>query len=76
MTEERPYRQFPVNLPTDLYEAFFKLFPDYGARSVFIREAIRAALRQVAKPNGSLDVNSATQTALSSVVLRLRTGQK
>lgn len=74
MTDNRTHRPFPVNLPTDLYDAFFKMFPEYGARSTFIREAIRAVLRQ--KGVEVVIVDDAAGTALDSAAMRSRTNKR
>lgn len=70
--DERRTKTFPVNMPIDLFDAFYRIFPDYGARSLFIREAVRAALRQLSTEDGSLNLPDAVKLALQSPALRIR----
>ncbi len=70
--DEPTHRSFPVRLDQDLYDAFYKVFPQYGARSIFIREAIRAALRQLSEEDNTLNISAAVKLALKSPALRIR----
>ena len=69
--QREQYKQFPVKMPIDLFEAFYRVFPHYGTRSIFIRETIREALRQLS--DGSvLDIPTAVRVSLKSPALRVR----
>jgi metal-responsive CopG/Arc/MetJ family transcriptional regulator len=71
-TDEPKTKTFPVNMPIELFDSFYRIFPDYGARSLFVREAVREALRQLSTEDGTLNLPNAVKIALQSPALRIR----
>ena len=70
--DQQETKVFPVSMPVDLFDAFYRVFPHYGSRSIFIRECIRAALKQLSVVNGTLNLPDAVKIALESPALRIR----
>ena len=51
-------KDFRVAMSTLMWEEFFKLFPNYGERSTFLREKIRERIAEERKKKESKNANS------------------